>query len=358
MDQCRLCKAAKADKSGSHIVSHFLIKEFVNQDGFTSKNKEITFTLSTKTPDAVKFFFGRGILPDTIKGVLGSNLSEIEPQLMKDPFVRDYLLCSPCESKLAVLEGAFKTIVYSKKDRFTGATEIRSIPIFKIEESDLIRVFFYSIIWRTSVAHLYSSRLPSVLEDRLRMLVNGALSQKEAELLQNIKNNHSTLSSIPLAIFYSSTGVGSTIAHNVAKAPYYFIFNDFIVCLYGKKKSVYKAPEKGFNVERLPIKQLINHNEEQMTIGILSESHTRTIIDGVINTYIGGMEDQIRKIVHQVFRQIGFARAPRLVVRTIMSDVANYNRLTTQENSGFLLKSILNRSIEYLTAFGFNIVSE
>ena len=131
MEECRLCRATKADKTGSHIVPHLLIKEFVNQDGFTSKNKEIAFTLSTKTPDVVKFFFGRGDLPDTIKEVLGNDLNETETELMSDPFVRDHVLCSSCESKLAVLESAFKTIVYSKKDRFIGEDTIRGLPILK-----------------------------------------------------------------------------------------------------------------------------------------------------------------------------------------------------------------------------------
>jgi hypothetical protein len=356
MDDCKLCKSAKADKTGSHIVPHFLVKEFVNQAGFSSKDKEITFTLSTKTPDVVKSFFGRGVLPDKIKEVLGSNLNEIEPQLMKDPFVRDYLLCTSCEGKLAVLEGIFQKIIYSKIDRFTSVTEILGIPILQIKESDLMRAFFYSVIWRTSVAHLYSSRLPSSLEDQLRVLVNEILSQKEAELLQNIRNNRSRLNAIPLVIFYSSTGIGSTVVHNISKSPYYFILNDFIICLYSKKKSIYKAPDRGFNIERLPIKQLINHNEEQMTVGILSESRTLTIIDGVINTYLVGMEKRIGKIVDQLFRQIGFARAPSAVTRSIMFDMANYNRLTIEGYSGVLHKSVLHRSVEYLRAFGFTIV--
>jgi hypothetical protein len=343
--QNRLTHCASFADKGIRQSRWIYIKKQGNRIYFINKNSRCSEVL-----------FRSWVLPDAIKEVLGNDLNETETELMSDPFVRDHVLCSSCESKLAVLEGAFKTIVYSKKDGFIGKDTIRGLPIFKIKESDLVRALFYSVIWRTSAVHLYSSRLPSVLEDRLRVLVNNLLSQKEADLLQNIANSHSRLNSIPLAIFYSSKGVGSAVAHNVARAPYYFILNDFIICFYGKKKSIYKAPERGFNIEGLPIKQLINHNEEQMIVGILSEADTRRIINGVVQTYIDGMEGRIRKIVHHVFRQIGFARAPNLVVRAIMSDIANYDRLTNEEYSGFLHKSILRRSADYLTAFGYNIV--
>ena len=125
-----------------------------------------------------------------------------------------------------------------------------------------------------------------------------------------------------------------------------------------KRKVTYKAPERGFNIEGLPIKQLINHNEEQMIVGILSEADTRRIINGVVQTYIDGMEGRIRKIVHHVFRQIGFSRAPNLVVRAIMSDIANYDTslLLTRNTRASSTNQFFVGSADYLTAFGYNIV--
>jgi hypothetical protein len=40
-----------ATKTGSHIIPHFLVKQFTNEEGFTERDKEIAFVLSTRTPD-------------------------------------------------------------------------------------------------------------------------------------------------------------------------------------------------------------------------------------------------------------------------------------------------------------------
>jgi len=45
MDNCKLCKNKPADKKGSHIVPHFLLKRIENEEGKSERDYEIGFSI-------------------------------------------------------------------------------------------------------------------------------------------------------------------------------------------------------------------------------------------------------------------------------------------------------------------------
>jgi hypothetical protein len=78
------------------------------------------------------------------------------------------------------------------------------------------------------------------VENGIRVLLDEILADNDKALYQNLTSSSEALKTYPVSIFFLKTGLEINIAHPVSRSPYYFVLNDFIICFFGKKKSLYK----------------------------------------------------------------------------------------------------------------------
>ena len=74
MRNCLLCDKNPADKTGSHIVPHFLSKRIDNEVGSRERDKELGFRI---TQDTTESYFGSAVLPEKLEEVYGEVTDEI-----------------------------------------------------------------------------------------------------------------------------------------------------------------------------------------------------------------------------------------------------------------------------------------
>ena len=66
MKKCKLCKKNEADKKGSHIIPHFLMKRIDNEIGRKGRDMEVGFSVGEF--DTIPYF-GRSVLPEKINDI-------------------------------------------------------------------------------------------------------------------------------------------------------------------------------------------------------------------------------------------------------------------------------------------------
>lgn len=107
MNKCNLCQNSDADKKGSHIVPHFLLKRIENIDNKTGRDYEIGYKIGSLTS---KSHFGRAVQPEKLEETFGE-LSEKDIDENVHPLIVDHFLCSECEHRFSIMESIYaKTI--------------------------------------------------------------------------------------------------------------------------------------------------------------------------------------------------------------------------------------------------------
>jgi len=135
---CLLCRKNKVDKTGSHMVPHFLIAETFSYDGSKSRDRvvveEANLTRSKKSR-----YFGHEVYDDTVQELLGRSFTDEEideENAKKNALTRDYVFCSDCEKRFGVIESYYAEIVEGKVTHYPP-----QIPY----------LFWLSVAWRMSV---------------------------------------------------------------------------------------------------------------------------------------------------------------------------------------------------------------
>ena len=77
MKKCLLCQEREADKTGSHIVPHFLLKRIDNQIGVKGRDNELGFVIGKLE---TKSYFGRNVLPEKLEKIYG----EVDDELIEN----------------------------------------------------------------------------------------------------------------------------------------------------------------------------------------------------------------------------------------------------------------------------------
>lgn len=160
-----------ADKKGSHIVPHFLLKRIENIDGKVDRDYEIGFKIDgiTSTPH-----FGRSVLPERLEETFGE-LSDDFIANNKHPLVVDNFLCSSCEERLAQIEGKYSDTLnkVENSDYESG-----------IDSSNGL-LFWISVFWRMSVYGNSGVKLSGEQNEILRRALDTYLPKKQETLNQS-----------------------------------------------------------------------------------------------------------------------------------------------------------------------------
>lgn len=256
----------KANKKGSHVIPHFLIKSMVNDNqNEKERDKEVSFKMESNFSG---LYFGRGVLPDKIQEILRRDLTEEEVETIENHYVVDYFLCEQCEKRLSVIEA-----YYSEKSKsFTEKGKLRTNKV----ESHVALLFWYSILWRISVTGTLGLELKGKEEKRVRHLLNLCLSDNKKKLLENSVQAANLIDKHSYVILQHELVEGQVnknfyVAHPVHKMPYCLLVNDFVIFFYMKSSHFRSVEQSFFSYEKYIKKELLNPCGENETIYILTE---------------------------------------------------------------------------------------
>jgi hypothetical protein len=172
MEKCKLCKKRDADKKGSHIVPHLLLKRIENIDGKTDRDYELGFTIEKHN---VSSHFGRSLQPERLEKTYGE-VTDDDIAKNKHPLIVDYFFCSFCEDRLAIIESE-----YSKTINNIGEGE------YKSGVKTLIGILFWgSILWRISINGKSGVKLSHEQNETLRSILDTFLPDKIENLDENL----------------------------------------------------------------------------------------------------------------------------------------------------------------------------
>lgn len=250
--ECKICCLKEADKKGSHIIPHFLLKRVDNADNSKERDKELGFVLSEYNP---KSYFGRAVLPEKIEEVHGEITDELISQ-NHIPLIEDNIFCSDCEKKLGVLESEYaKTIGKSSAINANYSSGVDSFLGF---------LFWSSVIWRLSISKNSGFSLHHNDEKRLQRILSKYLNIDITQL--SPKLNDPDLTKIGYKILrasqYSDYNSTLVFCHPNFQRPYYFFIDEFILVFYFRMHYVNKPHEKFLN---LP--QILSHTYFNTVVG-------------------------------------------------------------------------------------------
>lgn len=290
--KCKICSVNEADKKGSHIVPHFLLKRIDNADGSKDRDKELGFVLSEYNP---KSYFGKAVLPEKLEEVHG----EITDELIEQnyiPLIEDYIFCTDCEKKLSVLESEYaKTL---KNEFKSGINYESGISAF------LGFLFWCSVIWRLSISQNSGFKLDIGDEKRLNRILANYLNQNIDKIYP--KQNDPDLRKIGYKILrapnYSDANSTLLFCHPSFKRPYYFFIDEFIIAFYFRQHYTNK-PHEDF-LELPKILQNCNFNSIENKEIILSipdkviDSAKKYFYEELTKRFIGNFSHHL-DIIHR-----------------------------------------------------------
>ena len=155
-NNCKICDSI-ADKTGSHIVPHFLMKRIDTEEGKKGRDKEMGFVISEKNPSS---YFGRATSLEKLEEVY-NKIDEERIENNNIPLIEDYIFCSKCETKLAELEDS-----YSKS--LTVKTDEKNENFNSKIDSEKALIFWSSIFYRLSISKNSGFKLREADEKMLK----------------------------------------------------------------------------------------------------------------------------------------------------------------------------------------------
>jgi hypothetical protein len=251
--QCRLCKENIADKKGSHIVPHFLLKRIENIDGKSERDYELGFVIQEFD---TKSHFGRSVPIEKLDNVYGE-LSDEEIQKNKHPLIVDYVFCKKCEDSLAKIESEYAQTLKKSNDK-TYSSGI---------SSELGFLFWASVIWRISINNQSGVKLSKGQDEILRRILARTLQAEIKDIDFKALRESNDANKISYKLIrcsgFSEKEATHMVFHPLFRYPYSIIIDEFLLFFsfnnnyndylnkdfFGIKKEVFEAPLNCFNGE-------------------------------------------------------------------------------------------------------------
>ncbi|MGC4041897.1 MAG: hypothetical protein QM710_14230 [Flavobacterium sp.] len=246
MKICKICSDI-ADKTGSHIVPHFLMKRIDSEDGKMGRDKEMGFVISEKPSS----YFGRATSPEKLTELFGE-IDDSRIENNRIPLVEDYIFCSRCEKELAELESNYSKSI--DKPTFSSDRNYSS----KIT-SDKALLFWSSVIYRLSISENSGVRLMPEHEELFKKILERFFTAQK--LIDDSK-------SITYKLFraYEYSPKNTTVLHfnPFETNPYYIVIDEFIIIF-----SIDQKPfaNKFYDVE-IPVRQATDNDITNKTESI------------------------------------------------------------------------------------------
>jgi hypothetical protein len=313
MCYCKLCKKNKADKKGSHIVPHFLLKFIDNEPGSTKRDHELGFVIGEFD---TKSYFGRSVQPEKLEEMYGE-LKEEEIANNKSPLIVDNFFCTSCENRFSIIESKYaETLKVSSSNEYeTGLT------------SEFGLLFWMSVIWRISISRKTGLRLTSGESEIVRRILDRTLSESLSSIdikgMQEAKDTLRISYRLLRCPGYPAPNGMFLFVHPNFRNPYSLVIGEFIVLfslknnftnyehenkeLYGLAEDIRSATTNKIKTKE-KVRAIINDKMDSLNEGITHElanlrmKRTNSILDefhvragGVGNT----MPIEIKQKIHQ-----------------------------------------------------------
>jgi hypothetical protein len=298
---CKLCKKNEADKKGSHIVPHFLLKRIENVDGKKGRDYELAYGIGEFETTS---HFGRAVSPEKLEETYGE-LTEEEIAKNHHPLVVDFFFCSECENRISVIESEYaKTL--NKKDTTiysSGAKKGTGI------------LFWMSVIWRMSINAKSGLQLKKEENEILRSILNRHLkkSMVDIDILQFQKEARAKRISYKLlrSPDYSETDFTLLMFDPRYRDPYSLLIDEYLLFFsfksnysHSKTKEFYSFNDSITNVPDNTIKT----EEEQ--IFPLSFKTFANINQSVINKIRDIRVKNIELFLSKLHKSLGYPNLP------------------------------------------------
>jgi hypothetical protein len=251
--KCKLCLVNDADKKGSHIVPHFLLKRIENVDGKKGRDQELAFVVKGSK---VSSHFGRSVSTDKLDKIFGP-ISDTEIKMNQNPSIVDYFFCSDCEKKFSVIESEYaKTLTKKSSSDYESGVS-----------TDLGILFWASVIWRISINYKNGVKFTDSENERLRGFLDEFQKLKFSDIDFNKLKSDEFAGSISYRLLRSSNTQGDAekglFIHPEITEPYCLLLGEFVL-----------AFSFANNYEHLKTKEFLNLSHKIMNshINKLGES--------------------------------------------------------------------------------------
>lgn len=309
MKNCLICKINIADKKGSHIIPHFILKRILNDVGETGRDKEVGFILKK---DVTTSYFGRAVQPEKLEEIYGEVTEHLIANNTDDTVVDNYF-CSNCEKRLGIIESEYaKTLNQPTSTKSNYISEKRPFLGF---------LFWVSIIWRLSVQEKSGFKLKQKEENRLGRILDNYLKLESNEIKSDTQDSDLLNIGYKLLRAPNFSEEKGTWLHwsPTYERPYSLIVDEYLLFFYFKKNHLNGITLNFYGSEKLKEKadfntcfnsETIYGMEHQDYEKIMQELmkfavHTRfdtlsRILDG-IHQYLGGkgkqMNPELKKLI-------------------------------------------------------------
>ena len=274
MNNCLLCKKRLADKKGSHIVPHFLLKRIENIEGKKDRDNELGFNIQEFHTES---YFGRAVQPDKLNDVYGE-LSDEEIKNNKHPLVVDNTFCSYCESRFSKIESEYaKTLIkFDSKQYESGIS------------SELGLLFWLSIIWRMSINKKSGVQLTKSESEISRRILNRCLQDKITNIDLKKMQESKDLKKISYRLFrcpnYSEENSTFLLLHPKFGNPYALIIDEYLLLLSFKNNYKDFLSKDLFGVKEEVFQAKINQNKAYENISVLNAESFKKFNSEIIIT--------------------------------------------------------------------------
>lgn len=216
---CHLCRVNPADKTGSHIVPHFLLKRIENVDGKTGRDYELGFVIQEFDTTS---HFGRSVPVSKLDEIFGE-LTDQELLKNTHPLVVDHFFCQKCENRFAKIESEYaKTLnIHDTKVYSTGIS------------SELGLLFWMSVIWRISINGQNGVQLSKSQNEKLRRVLDRCLKDDYSKMdyseLRNLKEAKRISYRLIRCPNFSLNNISHLTWHPKFLHPYALVIDEFIL---------------------------------------------------------------------------------------------------------------------------------
>jgi hypothetical protein len=251
MNTCLLCKERPADKTGSHIVPHFLLKRIENIEGRSGRDYEIGFVVQSFDTTS---HFGRSVPLEKLDEFFGE-LTDKDLTSNKHPMIVDYFFCKYCEDRFAKIENEYASTLQKHDDKVyeSGIS------------SELGLLFWMSVVWRISVNKKSGVVLTGSQNEKLRRVLNAFLDVNLDQINFANLRQHRDAKRLSYRLMrspgYTEKNGTHMVWHPRIKHPYSLIIDEFILFfafkdnyndykrtnLFGLKDEIWDSPINKFN---------------------------------------------------------------------------------------------------------------
>lgn len=236
MDNCKLCKSRLADKTGSHLIPHFILKRIDNEIGKSERNKELGFRIGGLETTS---YFGQSVLPEKLNEIFGE-LSDEEIKKNNIPLIVDHYFCTECEKKISQIESEYAKTLANKGIESEIAPEISLL-------------FWISILWRVSISKKQGFILKDKEGELLRRILNKHLNLKIKNIDSDSLKKDIECQNLSYRLIrcpdYSESEATYLFCHPFHKMPYSIILDEYVLFFYFKKGHVDNLMQSFFGFE-------------------------------------------------------------------------------------------------------------